>query len=194
MKFVCATNNSHKISEIKRVIDNSYQLVSLKDIGITEDIPEEENTFEGNALAKARYVFQKTGMNVFADDSGLEVEALNNQPGVYSARYSGNEKDYKANNLLLLKNMKGIANREARFRTVVALIFGGKEYIFDGIIEGSITNKPRGSGGFGYDPLFVPENQKLTFAEMSIEEKNRVSHRSRAITKLSRFLNETALQ
>ncbi|MCD4768965.1 MAG: RdgB/HAM1 family non-canonical purine NTP pyrophosphatase [Bacteroidales bacterium] len=194
MKFVCATNNSHKISEIEKIIGNNYQLVSLKEIGITEDIPEEENTFEGNALAKARYVFQKTGMNVFADDSGLEVEALNNQPGVHSARYSGNEKNYKENNRLLLKNMEGVTNREARFRTVIALILDGKEYIFDGIIEGSISYKPRGSGGFGYDPLFVPENQKLTFAEMSISEKNKISHRSRAITKLTRFLNTNTRQ
>lgn len=194
MKLVCATNNLHKISEIKNIIDSSYQLVSLKEIGITEDIPEEENTFEGNALAKARYVFQKTGMNVFADDSGLEVVALNNQPGVYSARYSGNEKDYKANNSLLLKNMEGVTNRKARFKTVVALILDGKEYIFDGIIEGFITKNPRGSGGFGYDPLFVPKNHILTFAEMSISEKNKISHRSRAVNKLILFLNANTLQ
>lgn len=194
MKLVCATNNLHKISEIKNIIDSSYQLVSLKEIGITEDIPEEENTFEGNALTKARYVFKKTGMNVFADDSGLEVVALNNQPGVYSARYSGNEKDYEANNSLLLKNMKGVTSRKARFKTVVALILDGKEYIFDGIIEGFITKNPRGSGGFGYDPLFVPKNHILTFAEMSISEKNKISHRSRAVSKLILFLNANTLQ
>lgn len=194
MNLVCATNNPHKIREIEKVIDKRYQLVSLQEIGITEDIPEEENTFKKNALAKARYVFQKTGINVFADDSGLEIEALNNRPGVYSARYAGDEKNYKANNRLLLKNMEGVTNRKARFKTVVALILDGKEYFFDGIIEGSITEKPRGKWGFGYDPLFVPENHKLTFAEMSISEKNKISHRSRAITKLSLFLNANTLQ
>ena len=189
MKIVFATHNAHKVSEVQAVLGSEYQLVTATEAGITEEIPETQPTIEGNALQKARYVYEHTGLNCFADDTGLEVEALNGAPGVYSARYAGEHVRYADNNVLLLKNLAGCENRKARFRTVIALIVDGKEYLFEGRVEGTIATEPHGEGGFGYDPLFVPEGSQLTFAEMSSEAKNKISHRGRAVAKLVAFLH-----
>lgn len=189
MKIVFATHNAHKVSEVQAVLGSEYQLVMATEAGITEEIPEMQPTIEGNALQKARYVYEHTGLNCFADDTGLEVEALNGAPGVYSARYAGEHVSYADNNVLLLKNLAGCENRKARFRTVIALIVDGKEYLFEGRVEGTIATEPHGEGGFGYDPLFVPEGSQLTFAEMSSEAKNKISHRGRAVAKLVAFLH-----
>lgn len=189
MKIVFATHNAHKVSEVQAVLGSEYQLVTATEAGITEEIPETQPTIEGNALQKARYVYEHTGLNCFADDTGLEVEALNGAPGVYSARYAGEHVSYADNNVLLLKNLAGCENRKARFRTVIALIVNGKEYLFEGRVEGTIATEPHGEGGFGYDPLFVPEGSQLTFAEMSSEAKNKISHRGRAVAKLVAFLH-----
>lgn len=189
MKIVFATHNAHKVSEVQAVLGSEYQLVTATEAGITEEIPETQPTIEGNALQKARYVYEHTGLNCFADDTGLEVEALNGAPGVYSARYAGEHVSYADNNVLLLKNLVGCENRKARFRTVIALIVDGKEYLFEGRVEGTIATEPHGEGGFGYDPLFVPEGSQLTFAEMSSEAKNKISHRGRAVAKLVAFLH-----
>ena len=188
MKLIFASNNEHKIREIKSILGNAFTLQSLSDLNITEDIPEEEPLLEGNALAKARYVHNITGMNVFADDTGLEIEALNGLPGVHSARFAGENKDPSANIekvfLMLGKN----ENRKARFRTVIALILENEEYLFEGIVEGTIITEKRGKEGFGYDPVFVPEGNNKTFAQMELSEKNTVSHRARAFDKLKEFL------
>lgn len=189
MKIVFATHNAHKVSEVQAVLGSEYQLVTATEAGITEEIPETQPTIEGNALQKARYVYEHTGLNCLADDTGLEVEALNGAPGVYSARYAGEHVSYADNNVLLLKNLAGCENRKARFRTVIALIVDGKEYLFEGRVEGTIATEPHGEGGFGYDPLFVPEGSQLTFAEMSSEAKNKISHRGRAVAKLVAFLH-----
>ena len=189
MKIDFATHNAHKVSEVQAVLGSEYQLVTATEAGITEEIPETQPTIEGNALQKARYVYEHTGLNCFADDTGLEVEALNGAPGVYSARYAGEHVSYADNNVLLLKNLAGCENRKARFRTVIALIVDGKEYLFEGRVEGTIATEPHGEGGFGYDPLFVPEGSQLTFAEMSSEAKNKISHRGRAVAKLVAFLH-----
>lgn len=189
MKIVFATHNAHKVSEVQAVLGSEYQLVTATEAGITEEIPETQPTIEGNALQKARYVYEHTGLNCFADDTGLEVEALNGAPGVYSARYAGEHVSYADNNVLLLKNLAGCENRKARFRTVIALIVDGKEYLFEGRVEGTIATEPHGEGGFGYDPLFVPEGSQLTFAEMSSDAKNKISHRGRAVAKLVAFLH-----
>ena len=188
MKIVFATNNAHKLQEVAQVVGDKFELATLRECGITEDIPENEPTLEGNALAKARYVYERTGLNCFADDTGLEVEALGGAPGVRSARYAGDEHDFDANNALLLKNLEGESNRKARFRTVIALILGGEAYLFEGIVEGTIIDHMSGTEGFGYDPMFVPEGEIRTFAEMSAEEKNAISHRGRAVAKLVEFL------
>lgn len=189
MKIVFATHNAHKISEVQAVLGSEYQLVTATEAGISEEIPETQPTIEGNALQKARYVYEHTGLNCFADDTGLEVEALNGAPGVYSARYAGEHVSYADNNKLLLKNLAGCQNRKARFRTVIALILDGKEHLFEGRVEGTIATEPHGEGGFGYDPLFIPEGSQLTFAEMSPEAKNGISHRGRAVAKLVAFLH-----
>ncbi len=191
MEIIIASNNKHKIREIRQVLDNSIKLISLSESGITDDIPENEGTIEGNALEKARYVHQMTGSNVFADDTGLEVEALSGAPGVHSARYAGESKDPVKNIEKLLYELKGCGNRKARFRTVIALICETGEFTFEGIISGHITEEIRGNKGFGYDPVFIPENQIKTFAEMTADEKNKISHRSVAIKKLDSFLRET---
>jgi len=188
MTLVFASNNEHKITEIKSLLGNSFKLLSLSDINITEDIPEEEPLIEGNALAKARYVFNKTGFNVFADDTGLEIHALNGQPGVHSARFAGEMKDPAANIEKVFSMLKGKDDRTARFKTVIALIIDKKEYLFEGIVNGEIINEKRGKSGFGYDPVFIPEGKKLTFAEMDLAEKNTISHRARAFEKLKEFL------
>ncbi len=188
MKIVAATNNPHKIKEIKSVLDNSFTLVSLSDIDIVEDIPENEDTLEANARAKAMYINDKNGMDVFADDTGLEVACLGNRPGVHSARYAGDQRDSNDNIDLLLKEMEGSQDRKARFRTVIVLILDGKEHLFEGIVNGKIAKNRSGNKGFGYDPVFIPEGADRSFAEMSLAEKNLVSHRARAIRKLSDFL------
>ena len=188
MKIVFATNNAHKLSEVAQVVGDKFELVTLRECGITEDIPENEPTLEGNALAKARYVYSRTGLNCFADDTGLEVDALNGEPGVRSARYATDGHDDEANKRLLLERMQGVENRAAQFRTAVALIVDGKEYLFEGIVRGDIACEEHGAGGFGYDPLFLPEGGALTFAEMSAEAKNEISHRGRAVRKLAEFL------
>lgn len=188
MEIIFASNNIHKIREIKNVLGNSFNLLSLQDINMNEDIPENEMTLEGNALNKARHIFRATGMNVFADDTGLEVEALNGRPGVHSARFAGENKNSNANIKKLLSLLDNIPNRNARFRTVIALILDSKEYIFEGIVNGTITDEKRGREGFGYDPVFIPEGKSVTFAEMNLNEKNRISHRAKAFEKLKLFL------
>jgi XTP/dITP diphosphohydrolase len=188
MTLVFASNNEHKIKEIKSLLGNSFTLLSLHDINIREDIPEEEPQIEGNALAKARYVFNVSGLNVFADDTGLEIAELNGLPGVHSARFAGENKDSSANIekvLFLLGNSK---NRKARFRTVIALILEKKEYLFEGIVNGTIIKEKRGIEGFGYDPIFLPDGKTCTFAEMGLSEKNTISHRALAFEKLKKFL------
>lgn len=188
-KLVFATNNSHKLQEIRKIAGNNFEIVSLSDIDCHDDIPETADTLEGNALQKARYIKEHFGYDCFADDTGLEVETLNNAPGVYSARYAGPGHDAEANMNKLLSEMQGKENRKARFRTVIALILNGKEYLFDGIINGSIIEEKRGSTGFGYDPVFMPENYSQTFAELGDDIKNSISHRSLAVNKLISFLS-----
>lgn len=188
MKIIVASNNKHKIREISAVISKSVRLVTMAEAGISEDIPENESSLEGNALEKARYVYRLTGENVFADDTGLETEALDGAPGVHSARYAGESKDSDANINKLLDELKGHKNRRARFRTVIALILDKQEYLFEGIINGRIINEKRGRQGFGYDPVFIPDNENVTFAEMSSDRKNQISHRAIAIRKLGEFL------
>ena len=190
MKIVFATNNAHKLDEVRQVVGEKFEIVSLRECGIVEDIPENEPTLEGNALAKARYIYERTGFNCFADDTGLEVDALGGEPGVRSARYATDGHDDEANKRLLLERMQGEENRAAQFRTAVALILGGKEYLFEGIVRGEIALEQHGEGGFGYDPLFFPEGGDLTFAQMSSEEKNAISHRGRAVRKLAEFLQQ----
>lgn len=184
MKIVFATNNAHKLSEVRAVLGEGYELVTLKEVGITEDIPETGATLDENASIKARYVYERTGLDCFADDTGLEVEALGGAPGVHSARYATDGHDFAANNRKLLKELNGCYNRTARFRTVISLIRGGKEEQVEGIVKGTIAHEEAGCGGFGYDPLFIPEGYDYTFAEMSAEEKNAISHRGRAVAAL----------
>ncbi len=190
MKIVFATNNAHKLGEVRQVVGEEFEIVSLRECGIVEDIPENEPTLEGNALAKARYIYNRTGLDCFADDTGLEVDALGGEPGVRSARYATDGHDDEANKRMLLERLKGTENRAAQFRTAVALIIGGKEYLFEGIVRGEIASEERGEGGFGYDPLFFPEGSELTFAQMSSEDKNAISHRGRAVRKLADFLQK----
>lgn len=188
MKLVFATNNAHKLREVSQVVGDEFTLVSLRECGIVEDIPEEQPTLEGNALQKARYIYARTGLDCFADDTGLEVDALGGEPGVRSARYATDGHDDEANKRLLLERMQGVEARGAQFRTAIALIIGGKEYLFEGIVRGHITTEEKGEGGFGYDPLFVAEGCEQSFAEISAEEKNAISHRGRAVRKLAEFL------
>jgi XTP/dITP diphosphohydrolase len=189
MKIVFATNNAHKLSEVKAVLGEGFELVTLRQVGITEDIPETGETLDENASIKARYVYDRTGLNCFADDTGLEVEALNGAPGVRSARYATDGHDFAANNRKLLRELEGVDNRAARFRTVISLIVDGKEIHVEGIVRGTIATKESGSEGFGYDPLFIPEGSNVTFAEMSAEEKNAISHRGRAVKELANLLS-----
>lgn len=187
--LVFATNNQHKLEEVRNIMCPFVQIVSLSDIGCREDIPETAPTLEGNALQKARYIKAHYGYDCFADDTGLEVEALNNAPGVYSARYAGPGHDAEANMRKLLHEMEGKSNRKARFRTVIALIWKGKEYLFDGVIDGTITEDKRGDSGFGYDPVFKPDLYTKTFAELGNDIKNKISHRALAVNKLAAFLS-----
>lgn len=191
MELIFATNNAHKLTEVCSVLGTRIKVKTLSECGITEDIPETAPTLEGNALIKARYIFDKTGCDCFADDTGLEVEALGGQPGVHSARYApGVSHDSQANMALLLSNMQGQTNRRARFRTVIALILDGKEYLFQGSVEGTITTSASGTGGFGYDPIFVADGFTQTFAQMDSEAKNVMSHRGRATEALAAFLSQ----
>lgn len=190
MKLVFATNNAHKLREVSQVVGDKFTLLTPRECGIDEDIPEEQPTLEGNALQKARYIYARTGMDCFADDTGLEVDALAGEPGVRSARYATDGHDDEANKRLLLERMQGVEARGAQFRTAIALIIGGKEYLFEGIVRGNITLEEQGDGGFGYDPLFVAEGCEQSFAEISAEEKNEISHRGRAVRKLAEFLQE----
>lgn len=188
MTLVFATNNIHKLEEVRVLMGNNFELKSLNDIECYEDIPETGSTFRENASIKSHYVYNKFKINCFADDSGLEVDALNGEPGIYSARYSGSGDS--GNNLnLVLNKMHGISNRKARFRCVISLMLNGDEYFFEGIVNGRILTEPAGSSGFGYDPIFLTDGYTESFAEMPLEQKNRISHRGLAVAKLVKFLN-----
>lgn len=187
-QIVFATNNAHKLEELREILGAQFQVLSLKEIGCHEDIPETADTLEGNAEIKARYVKEHYGYDCFADDTGLEVTALGGAPGVYSARYAGPAHDSKANVELLMKNMEGVDDRSARFRTVIALIEGDRLSFMTGIVNGTIITEQRGNDGFGYDPIFMPDGFNTTFAEMSMHEKNKISHRGRAVEKLKNYL------
>lgn len=188
-KIVFATNNAHKLSEIRDIVGDRWQILSLADINCHDDIPETADTLEGNALLKARYIKEKYGYDCFADDTGLMVNALDGAPGVYSARYAGDSHDSKANMQLLLDNLKGVTDRKAHFSTVISLIMGNDVHMFEGRVDGCITDVPSGKGGFGYDPIFRPDGFDCTFAEMTAEDKNAISHRGRATAKLLDYLD-----
>jgi XTP/dITP diphosphohydrolase len=187
-KLIFATNNKHKLREVSDILKDKIELLSLSDIHCNVDIPETSNTIPGNAKLKAQYVKEHYQLNCFADDTGLEIDALNGAPGVYSARYAGESKDSEANIQKVLKELEGKTNRKAQFRTVIALIYNEQEYLFEGIIKGEIIKEKRGNSGFGYDPIFVPEGYNDTFAEMGDEIKNKISHRAIAVEKLCNFL------
>ena len=184
-RLVFATNNGHKLEEIRAILGNTVEILSLKDIGCHEDIPETAATLEGNAAQKAEFIYKRYGLDCFADDTGLEVEALGGAPGVYSARYAGGEgHDSEANMRKLLAELAGKDDRKAQFRTVICLIEAGEKHLFEGVVKGKIIEEKRGGSGFGYDPVFVPEGYAETFAEMGNEEKNKISHRARAVQAL----------
>ncbi|MDD3079369.1 MAG: non-canonical purine NTP diphosphatase [Paludibacter sp.] len=187
-KLVFATNNSHKLSEVKSILEPVFKIISLAELNCFDDIPETSDTLEGNALIKAEYIYKKYQVDCFADDTGLEVDALNGAPGVYSARYAGDNHDAAANMKKLLQNMEGAANRAARFRTVITLILDGEIYNFEGQVCGHIATEPRGDAGFGYDPIFVPDGYNKSFAELGLDEKNKISHRALAVKSLTEFL------
>lgn len=188
MKLVIATANQNKAKEIQALIPDSIEILSLNDIHCTEEIPETQSTIEGNASQKAFYVFEKYQQNCFADDTGLEIEALNGQPGVISAMYAGESKNANDNMDKVLFEMKEIGNRKARFKTVISLVINGKELQFEGVVNGTILTEKKGGSGFGYDPIFLPEGSSKSFAEMELSEKNRISHRARAVNKLVEYL------
>ncbi len=194
MNLVFATNNEHKISEIEGLLNSQWSVLSLKEVGVLEDIPETGLTLEENALQKARFVYQHLGIDCFADDTGLEIEALEGAPGVLSARYAGPDRSSEKNMQKVLDQMAGCVNRKARFRTVVALIRGGEEWLFEGIVEGIILNSPIGGGGFGYDPIFKPLEAEVSFAQMPLSEKNKISHRARAVKKLVDYLDSLPMK
>ncbi|MDQ1140145.1 non-canonical purine NTP diphosphatase [Pedobacter agri] len=187
-KLVFATNNEHKTAEIRLALSGKYVVLNLQDIGCEEDIPETAETFEGNASLKSKYVLENFKLDCFADDSGLEVAALNNEPGIYSARYSGS-RDSLENIQLVLQKLEGQNNRKARFKTVISLMLNGENHLFEGVINGKITEGLSGSKGFGYDPIFQPDGYDITFAEMDMSEKNKISHRAIALNKMIEFLN-----
>lgn len=194
MKLVFATHNEHKLNEVQRMLPKEITLLTLDEIGCFEDIPETSNTIEGNAIQKALYIKEKYGYDTFADDTGLEVAVLDNAPGVYSARYAGEAKDNEANIDLLLANMKDKQERQAQFKTIFALCLGEDLHTFEGIVRGEITHERKGEGGFGYDAVFLPEGYANTFAQMSADQKNSISHRGRALQKLSAFLREVEIK
>lgn len=188
-KIVFATGNANKVKEIKSQLEGEIELLNLKDINCAEELPENQDTLEGNAEEKALYVYNTYGVDCFSEDTGLEVEALNGEPGVYSARYAGESKDAHDNMNLLLEKMEGIENRKARFKTIIAIVEGGKVTQFEGIVNGEILTKKSGVEGFGYDPIFKPNEFDVSFAEVTVEQKNQVSHRGRAVRKLLGYLN-----
>jgi len=190
MQLVSATNNTNKIKEIKQLLPSSIQLLSLEEINCMEDIPETSPSIEGNATQKAQYIYENYGYNCFSDDTGLEIEVLNNEPGIYSARYAGEQKSADDNMNKVLSKLEGKDNRNAQFKTVIALIINGKITCFEGIVEGTITKAKSGSDGFGYDPIFKPNGFEITFSEMSLEEKNKISHRGKAVKQLADFLTK----
>jgi XTP/dITP diphosphohydrolase len=190
MKLIFATHNSNKAFEIQKLLPQDFHVLTLEDIDFYEGIPENEPTIEGNSAFKAQFIFNEFAMNCFADDTGLEIEALNGKPGVHSARYAGENKNSDANIERVLEELSGIENRNSRFKTVITLIIDGEQYIFEGIVNGRIIKEKRGTNGFGYDPIFIPENETRTFAEMDLREKNKFSHRARAFEKMIEFLNK----
>lgn len=189
INLIFATSNQNKVLEIQKILPKKFNIKSLKDLNYFEDVPENETTIEGNAIFKAKYIYEKFNINVFADDTGLEVEALNGEPGVHSARYAGTTRNSEKNIQKLLKNLKNIKNRNARFKTVIALIIDNKLHIFSGIVEGYILDSPKGNNGFGYDPIFCPNGFDKSFAELTLKEKNLISHRSLAMKKLIDFIS-----
>ncbi|GAA4100996.1 non-canonical purine NTP diphosphatase [Mucilaginibacter panaciglaebae] len=189
-QLVFATNNAHKLEEIQAKLAGRIELLSLDDINCHDDIEETGLTFAENAAIKSRFIYDKYQVNCFGDDSGLEIDALGGEPGVYSARYAGKHGDHAANIAKVLNNLKDKSDRTARFRTVISLIWNGEERFFDGAVEGTIRMEPSGNGGFGYDPIFQPDGYHITFAEMSLQEKNNISHRAIAVEKLAEFLNK----
>ncbi len=189
MKLIFASHNINKCLEVKTFLKNKFEIFTLSEMGIYEDIAEPYNTFVENALSKARYVYNKLNINCFADDSGLEIDFLEGKPGVLSARYSGEDKDDEKNIQKVLKELNSVKNRNAKFKTVIALIFNGKEYIFEGVVKGVILHKKIGKRNFGYDPIFKPDGFERSFSQMTLEEKNKISHRTKAIKKLTKFLN-----
>ena len=189
INLIFATSNQNKVLEIQKILPKKFNIKSLKDLNYFEDVPENETTIKGNAVFKAKYIYEKFNINVFADDTGLEVEALNGEPGVHSARYAGKTRNSEKNIKKLLKNLKNIKNRNARFKTVIALIIDNKLHIFSGIVEGYILDSPKGNNGFGYDPIFCPNGFDKSFAELTLKEKNLISHRSLAMKKLIDFIS-----
>ncbi len=193
-KIVFATNNAHKLQEVRYALKGIYEIISLKEIGFTDDIPEPYETLEENALTKSKTIAEKFMINCFADDTGLEVDALNGAPGVYSARYAGKNCSFQDNVNKLLYEMQAHKNRKAKFRTVISLIINKKEYQFEGEVKGHIATDKTGTEGFGYDPVFIPNGYPISFAEMDLEEKNKISHRGLAVKKLVEFLKNTSLK
>jgi XTP/dITP diphosphohydrolase len=188
MQLIFATNNQHKIEEMRHAVGPAFELITLKQAGIDADIPEPFDTLEENAVAKSKFIYHLTGQSCFSEDTGLEVEALGGEPGVRSARYAGESRSFEENIRKLLGKLKGVTNRKARFRAVISLVIEGNEELFEGICEGRITDEKKGSGGFGYDPVFIPDGSKHSFAEMSLEEKNLFNHRRKAADKMVAFL------
>lgn len=193
MKIVFATSNQNKAIEVQKLLPETIQILTLNDLDINEDIPETADTFEGNAMQKAEYIVNRFGVDCFADDSGLEIEALNGEPGVFSARYAGTERDDDKNTGLVLKKMEEFKDRRACFKTVIALHLNNKLHLFEGIVKGKIRYEKSGTDGFGYDPIFEPENSSKTYAEMSLEEKNVLSHRAKAVEKMIQFLESNEI-
>lgn len=193
MKLVFATNNAYKLEEIRTALPPTFEIAGLKEIGITEEISETASTLEGNAIQKARYIYNKLSTSCFADDTGLEVEVLDNRPGVLSARYAGNECNSEKNINKVLAEMAGEKNRKAKFRTIIAFIHEKQIYCFEGQIQGEISTEKRGEEGFGYDPIFIPQGYNKTFAQMSLFEKNKISHRSKALEKFISFIHSEML-
>ena len=193
MELIIASQNQNKLMEFKKILGDKINLFSLSDIGLNQEIPENEKTIKKNAIFKAKFVNTQTGKNVFADDTGLEIDSLNGEPGVYSARYSGVDRNSDKNIELVLRKLKNKANRNSRFKTIISLIIDGKSVNFEGVVEGKITEERRGSNGFGYDPIFQPNGYASTFGEMSLKEKNKISHRSIAINKMVQYLKENNL-
>lgn len=189
INLIFATSNQNKVLEIQKILPKRFEIKSMKDLNYFEDVPENENTIEGNAIFKAKYIYEKFNINVFADDTGLEVEALNGEPGVHSARYAGTTRNSEKNIKKLLKNLKNVKNRNARFKTVIALLIDNKLHTFSGIVEGYILDSPMGNNGFGYDPIFCPNGFDKSFAELTLKEKNLISHRSLAMKKLIDFIS-----